>query len=75
MNTELLSHLVDQTFAKLSTPAPGTGLYTELKNVISKAFELGKQLGPAEDEINSTISPYSTEPPAETIFHHTAICR
>ena len=48
MKKELLTQLIEKTFAKLAAPAPGTGLYAELKSVIHQAFELGA-LQQAED--------------------------
>jgi hypothetical protein len=75
MKKELLTQLVEKTFAKLATPTPGTGLYSELKNVINQAFELGSHFGPDNEEPDSTNSLFSPQPPAENIFHHTAIAR
>lgn len=75
MKKELLTQLIEKAFAKLATPTPGTGLYAELKNVVNQAFELGSHFGPEIEDSDSTNSVFSTQPPAENIFHHTAIAR
>ncbi len=75
MKKEILTQLIENTFAKLAAPAPGTGLYSELKNVILQAFELGSMQGPENEEGNSSNSLFSQQTPAENIFHHTAISR
>lgn len=75
MKKELLTQLIERAFAKLATPTPGTGLYSELKNVVTQAFELGSKFGPELEDSDSTNSLFSPQPPAENIFHHTAIAR
>ncbi len=75
MKKELLTQLIEKAFAKLATPTPGTGLYSELKNVVTQAFELGSHYGPESEDFDSTNSVFSTQPPAENIFNHTSLAR
>ncbi len=75
MKKEMLSQLIEKTFAKLAAPAPGTGLYSELKNVINQAFELGRLPDYENDDSDSSNRLFGTQHPAEKTFHHTAISR
>lgn len=54
MKKDFLSQLIDKTFAKLSCPTPGIGLYNELKKVVLTAFELGKEQDSLEERFIST---------------------
>jgi hypothetical protein len=70
MKTEFLSQLIDKTFAKLSCPTPGVGLYNELKSVITLAFELGKEQEDIAERYHSThTATLSTENSPEMSYN------
>ncbi|HYD20896.1 MAG TPA: hypothetical protein VEB40_05420 [Flavipsychrobacter sp.] len=61
MTKDFLSQLIDKTFAKLSCPTPGIGLYNELRSVITTAFEFGKEQESLSERFHSThTSTHST---------------
>jgi len=45
MKEELLQQLIEKTFNNLASPAKGNGLYTEIRNAILAAYDLGKKTG------------------------------
>lgn len=56
MKEELLRELVDKTFRNISCPLEGNGVYAELQNAISAAYNLGKD----EDGLVPALAPVVT---------------